>query len=348
MADTIKKWKNALKTMTEAQVFAACSTEEFFLRQAAETALPVLQEREQPDITRIEGPFPDLDALVAAAGTISFFSGRRVVWIDKMDFSAMQDGDVKELCGILKDSENAVFLITVFYKDDRAKTTKKAKLFWETAETMGLAADFVKPQPKELSVFLTETAKEYGAALSSHAAADMLERCGSDLYLLENEVAKLAARSGYTEITSEIISEMGTRNIEADVFEMIRFVTDQKPEKAFEKLHELFYLQNEPIAIAAALSGSFIDLYRVKMGAAEGKGYQKVFADLNYKGNDYRLKRAGQTAAAYSLPQLERAVLLLEDLDLKMKSSPMDQKILLEAALGSLCTIGGRKTAWKS
>lgn len=55
----------------------------------------------------------------------------------------------------------------------------------------------------------------------------MLERCGQDMFLLENEVDKLAAASGYTEITPALVVEMGTRNLEADVFDMVRCVTSR-------------------------------------------------------------------------------------------------------------------------
>lgn len=340
MPYTMKKWKEALKENTQAQAFGAFSTEDFFLREAAQAAMDVLCEREEPEVTRIDGPSPDLDSLLAAAGTISFFSGRRIVFVDKMELSSMQDAQVKEFCDILQSAENAVFIITVFFRDEKAKTTKKAKLLTETIAQIGVAAEFSRPQAKDLRAFLMGRAKEYGASLSSAAADAMLERCGNDLYLLENELAKLAALSGYQEITDEMIRTMGTRNIEADVFEMIRFVTAKNSAKAFEKLQELFYLQNEPIAIAAALSSSFIDLYRVKSAAAEGYGYQKVFQDMGYKGSDYRLKRSSQTAAAYNLPQLEQAVLWLEELDLKLKSSPVSQTVLLEAALGRLCMLG--------
>ena len=36
----------------------------------------------------------------------------------------------------------------------------------------------------------------------------MLERCGQDMFLLENEVDKLAAASGYTEITPALVVAM--------------------------------------------------------------------------------------------------------------------------------------------
>ena len=46
------------------------------------------------------------------------------------------------------------------------------------------------------------------------------------------ELGKLAAVCGYGEITPELIARMGTQNIEADVFEMVRLVTARNPGRA--------------------------------------------------------------------------------------------------------------------
>ena len=53
----------------------------------------------------------------------------------------------------------------------------------------------------------------------------LVERCGTDLFALESELSKLAAVADYGEITPELIAQMGTQSIEADVFEMVRLVT---------------------------------------------------------------------------------------------------------------------------
>ena len=99
--------------------------------------------------------------------------------------------------------------------------------------------------------------------MSPGAASELVERCGTDLFALESELSKLAAVADYGEITPELIAQMGTQSIEADVFEMVRLVTARNKTRAMAKLSQLLELQNEPIAIAAALSGSFVDMYRV-------------------------------------------------------------------------------------
>ena len=127
------------------------------------------------------------------------------------------------------------------------------------------------------------------------------ERCGEDPFLLENEVDKLCALSGYQTVTTAMVAEMGTVSLEADVFEMIRMITAKNATGACKKLQTLLRLQQEPIPITAAMIGSYVDLYRVKLGAAKRKNYSTVFKDFGYKGSDYRLKRSAETASHYTL-----------------------------------------------
>ena len=50
--------------------------------------------------------------------------------------------------------------------------------------------------------------------LSEGTATALLERCGEDPFLLENEVDKLCALSGYQTVTTAMVAEMGTVSLE--------------------------------------------------------------------------------------------------------------------------------------
>lgn len=72
---------------------------------------------------------------------------------------------------------------------------------------------------------MMDRAKAQDTTLSEGTATALLERCGEDPFLLENEVDKLCALSGYQTVTTAMVAEMGTVSLEADVFEMIRMIT---------------------------------------------------------------------------------------------------------------------------
>ena len=312
-------------------VYYFYSSERYLVRQAVSAAVRILSADTDEETTVLDGAAPEIEQLIMAAGTISFFGP-----------AAYGDKDLDELCSTLASLENAVVVLGSVFELERSKlkTGKRAQKLIAECKKLGFAEELSKPKPYELKMMLIERAKAQDTTLPEGAAAALLERCGEDPFLLENEVDKLCALSGYQTVTAAMVAEMGTVSLEADVFEMIRMITAKNATGACKKLQTLLRLQQEPIAITGAMIGSYVDLYRVKLGASKRKSYAAVFKDFGYKGSDYRLKRSAETASHYTLGQLETCLQVLLDLDKSLKSQPVDVQTLLEAALCRLALAG--------
>ena len=183
--------KKALEQPLRHGVYYYYSTEEYLVRSYAAKTLALLAKQEDDaEVTRVEGPAPSIEEAV----------------------------DVGVLCDLMQSLENAVLVMSTVFKDDKAKLSKKAKQLIGAAEKAGLTAELVKPGPQDAKRFAVEKARELGVVLSPGAASELVERCGTDLFALESELSKLAAVADYGEITPELIAQMGTQSIEADVF----------------------------------------------------------------------------------------------------------------------------------
>ena len=338
--------ENKLAALVEqgCPVFYFYSTEKYLVRQAVGAACALLARDSGEEVTVLDGPAPDVEQLIAAAGTISFFGTRRVVCLPELDPGTYSEKDLETFADTVADVENAVLVFGSVFEADRtgkARPGKRAQRVIAQCRKLGWAEELAKPGPSELRRMMADRAAAQGAELSGPAGAALLERCGDDPYLLENEVDKLAAAAGYRTITPALVAEMGVVSLEADVFEMVRLITARNAAGACKKLHILLRLGQEPIAITAAMIGSYVDLYRVKLGQQHKKNYSAVFKDFGYKGSDFRLKRSAQTAAGYTLPQLKACLAILLELDKNLKGQPVSPQILLETALCRLAMEGG-------
>ena len=101
-------------------VFYFYASDEALVRSAAAKAEKFLSE-EAPDTTTLDGPTPSVEDIVLAAGTISFFGGRRLVMLPLIRPSAYSDKDLQELCDTLSDTENAVFVLTSLLEEKYGK-----------------------------------------------------------------------------------------------------------------------------------------------------------------------------------------------------------------------------------
>lgn len=340
--------ENKLAALVEqgCPVFYFYSTEPYLVRRAVGAVCALLARSTGEEVTVLDGAAPDVEQLITAAGTISFFGTKRVVCLPELDPAAYSEKDLETFADTVADVENAVLVFGSVFEADRtgkAKPGKRAQRVIAQCRKLGWAEELARPGPTQLRQMMAERAAAQGAELSGPAGAALLERCGEDPYLLENEVDKLAAAAGYRTITPALVAEMGVVSLEADVFEMVRLVTARSTAAACKKLHILLRLGQEPIAITAALIGSYVDLYRVKLGQQHKKSYSAVFKDFGYKGSDYRLKRSAQTAAGYTLPQLKTCLDILLELDKNLKGQPVSPQILLETALCRLAMEGGSR-----
>ena len=93
-------------------VFYFYSTQEFLVRDAAQKTVRRLMQAGDAELTRIEGPAPDIGEAVAAAGTISLFGTKRVVELPRVEPAAMGERDVEALCDLMQSLENAVMVLT--------------------------------------------------------------------------------------------------------------------------------------------------------------------------------------------------------------------------------------------
>ena len=323
-------------------VYYFYSSERYLVRQAVAAATRILTADSDEDATVLDGAAPEIEQLIMAAGTISFFGTRRVVVLPELEPGSYGDKDLEELCSTLASLEHAVVVLGSVFELERNKLKmgKRAQKLIAQCKALGYTEELAKPKPFELKVMMIDRAKEQGATLPEGAATALLERCGEDPFLLENEVDKLCALSGYQTVSTAMVAEMSTVSLDADVFEMIRMITAKNATGACKKLQTLLRLQQEPIAITGAMIGSYVDLYRVKLGAAKRKPYGTVFKDFGYKGSDYRLKRSAETASHYTLKQIENCMQVLLELDQSLKGQPVDAQILLETALCRLAMAG--------
>lgn len=318
------------------------ASDEALVHAAAQKALKYLT-RDDPETTVLDGPTPSVEEIVLAAGTISFFGGRRLVLMPLIRPSTYSDKDLQELCDTLSDTENAIFVMTSLVEErfGKLRPGKREQKLISCCEKLGYCVQINKPTASALQAMARDWAKETGAAFAPGAEAALLARCGEDQFLLRNEIEKLAALADYGTITPQMIAQLGTVTLDADTFDMVKLVTSGQTEKAQQKLKMLLALQNDPIMITGALISNYLDLYRVLLGRRSRRALSAVAKDFGYSGNwNYRLSTTEKTAARFRRAQLEECLHILQRLDTDLKSSRLDADLLMQKALCELALAG--------
>ncbi len=331
--------QSALKDPFANKVYFFASQDVHLLRRNADKVRAALL-KEETDITRLDGPAIDMSEVIASAGVISFFGTPRAVELKEIVISSMKDKDIDELIELFSELENAVLLITVLHKDKRTAQSKKAKAVFSAAKEVGFALEISPLNYNQQLLFIKKNAEEYGVVFGHGAAEALLDRTGSDLSLLENEVAKLSAFCGYKTVDKETVEKYAVHNVQADAFSLAAQITSGRKVAAYDKLNALLMLKYEPVMIAGALAGTFIDMYRVRVAKNAGQTWQNMMRDFGYK-SEYRLKKSAEAAQRYTTESLRECIKVLSELDRKLKSSALaDKSVLLQTAVAQLMQMG--------
>lgn len=335
-----KELKKRLQSGCSLYYFYA--SDEALVRSAAHKALHVLNEQD-PETTVLDGPTPTVEEIVLAAGTISFFGGKRLVLMPLIKPSTYSDKDLQELCETLQDTENAIFVMTSLIEEKFGKLRpgKREQKLIAACEKIGYCVQINKPGRSELQALARSWAEESGATFAPGTEAALLDHCGEDQFLLHNEIAKLSALANYGTITADMIQQLGTVTLDADTFEMVELVVAGRIEQAQKRLKTLLELQNDPIMITGALIGNYLDLYRVLQGRRSRRSLADVAKDFGYGGKwSYRLGKTEKTASRFKRHQLEQCLCILQKLDLDLKGSKLDADLLMQKALCELALAG--------
>ena len=142
-------------------VYYFYSSERYLVRQAVARAAKLLAEGEDEETTVLDGAAPEIEQLIMAAGTISFFGTRRVVLLPEVDPAAYSDKDLDELCATLASLENAVVVLGSVFEMERNKLKlgKRAQKLIAQCTKVGFSEELAKPKPYELKVMVMDRAK---------------------------------------------------------------------------------------------------------------------------------------------------------------------------------------------
>ena len=148
----------------ECPVYYFYSSERYLVRQAVTAITRILTADSDEDATVLDGVAPEIEQLIMAAGTISFFGTRRVVVLPEIDPAAYSDKDLEELNSTLSSLENAVVVLGSVFELERnkLKMSKRAQKLIAQCKALGYTEELAKPKPFELKVMMIDRAKEQG------------------------------------------------------------------------------------------------------------------------------------------------------------------------------------------
>jgi DNA polymerase-3 subunit delta len=282
---------------------------------------------------KLDGRKPDIDALIDATEALPLGATEKCVLLDGLEPAKLNADALKTLEALLSDLNPACVLVITGREPGFDKSSAAGKKLIKLCGEHGAAVELGSRGASGLAAFVKACGKKNGQALSNEICRYILETCDNAMNSLANETAKICAYAGAAEVTRAHVDAVATPRIEARVFDLSRCILSGNTQRAFEILANLFSLREPPVAIIAVLAMSYADLYRARVAKDEGQTPADVISAFGFR-SDFRVNSA--FSARISAGALRQSLALLLDCDLKMKSTGLDDKILLEKTVAEL------------
>ena len=280
-----------------------------------------------------DGASCTLEDIEQAVEAFPMMSSNTCVFVKDMVVDSLDEDSYEKLEKIVGDVPDYCTLIFYIGKADSLKKTAKAKKAVSLFTKYGNAVELNKKTAYELAKMLVGAAQK----LSQRNAEYLVSCVGDDMVTLLNEIDKLSAYAEGREITRADIDLMCVKTIEANAFDLTKYIISDNFDKAYETLNMLFAQRADVMMIMGAVISVFVDIYRVKVSVSAGyRDTQPAEIFSNYRGREFKLTKVSRQASALSVRVLRQCLDELHRADTLLKSSAVDNRIVMEELLVKL------------
>lgn len=299
--------------------------EEAYLKQQYKKRLKnaVLPDDDTINLSIYTGKGIDVKEMIAQAETMPFFAAHRLLLIEESGFFKNAN---QELADYIKSIPEGTILLFVENEVD-----KRGKLY-KAVKQMGSVVEFTAQNEQTLTRWILGILKEEKKKITPGAMNLFLEKTGTDMERIRQELEKLICycldKEAIEEADVQIIS---SEQIENKIFEMINAMAEKKQKKAMELYYDLLALKEPPMRILYLITRQFNLLMQVKELSKEGYSGKTIAERLKLAG--FIVRNYMRQAEHFTLETLKEALQDCVGMEEAVKTGRMNDVMSVELLL---------------
>lgn len=202
---------------------------------------------------------------------------------------------------------------------------------------VGVTVEFQPQQQSDLNAWIRRHFKALGKEIDNSTAEYLTFLCGGLMTGLQGEIEKIGSYAPGMKITKADIDAVATPVLDAKVFEMSNAVAAGRFDQAMVVLSDLYQMNEAPIKILAVLGTQLRQMWSARLALERREG-QDYLASLWKLRTSWQARRLLDSARRFDLNWCRKAVVLVAEADLAMKSSGADgEELLVDLLLKLAC-----------
>ena len=321
--------------------YILCGNDENSIKGAVEKIknIALNKDFEELNYTEIDGANLTLPQLINACETLPFMSEKRMVLIYRASFlkdhgEKAEEGRFKEIKEYIKNiPQECVLIMYYIFDNPREKESLKVKGLNKFAHVI----KFEKLKGKSLEKKVEELFAERKVDISKSELAIFCNLVDTNLDILENEVEKLCTYAWGRKITRTDIQLLVTQKNENDIFNLVDYISQKKPEMAIDILDELIFKGEMITGILRMIQRQFKLLLNIKIGSTQGKSKDILSKEL--KLHPYICEKMISQSKKFTLKSIRNAIEKCLDTEKMLKSTSTNAKTEMELLIITVTTL---------
>ena len=295
---------------------------------------------ESLNFSRIQGKDGTLDRLINACETLPFMASKKIVLVRDISafLKALSPKEEKDFYQYMDSLGEHICLILM---DDNSSVKKNYKIY-KHFNKKNQVVEFGKLTDRDLNQWVLSLLRKHGKTmlasdinyflqLSSYRSRNITV----SLFELENALLKLINYVKDKEITREDIDIVLIKSIDTNIFELLDAINQSDAEKALSIFNEM-YMTNEPIlGMLGMITRQVRLMLSYQLYRQKGYGDSSIQAKLGIGNYEYRIIKS--RSRKFTVNQLENIMKELLNVDIKIKTTAVDDKLLMEMLLVKMC-----------
>lgn len=280
-----------------------------------------------------DGAIVSYDEIVNACETLPFMSDKKVVVIYRANFLGDKTKNTnKNGEDILKKIQaygvslpkQCILIMYYVFENDREKISSKVKKMDKNA----CVVEFTKLRGMMLQKKVKEIFNEKGKDIDRANLSFFCSEVENNMDIIKNEVDKLCAYTVHREIEKQDIIDLLPEKSDNDIFNLVDFLSQKKPERALEVLSELMYRGEKATNILSMIERQFRIMLNLKIGMSNGKGKDELARE--YRLHPFVCEKIMAQCRKYNVEQIIKAEEICAQTEKELKSQGSDARVKLE------------------
>lgn len=263
-----------------------------------------------------------------------FFCRKKLTELHDLDYLSLGENSFSELEQLIAGeagSDDNIFIIYAADGEFDAGTEKRRTKLYERLSQQLTVVEFDYETPAKLAAWLGRHFLAEGIAAEPEQCHALIRRCGSTMYTLSGETAKLCAyilADGRSKLTDADIKLVTCVNTEEEEFAFSNAVLDGDTARAFRIMTEFKAKKEKPELILAGISGVFCGLKLIRVLSEGGLSTRDIA--VKTKIHEYKVGLYQKSLRRRSDEELDALIGLCGETDLKIKSTGLDSYMLID------------------